>query len=372
MKPQDSPFAPLPPWLLEYIETEVPIEVKLTQENQLPEEDWVTEALKGVKKGERHNTALKLAGFYLGKGEPEPRVLELLHAWNLRNFRNSEPFFDKEPEPLPDEELQAVVASIARKEARKRIRAEAAEGKPGPDAAAASNLSSEEQRQAGIQGLGERLGLPLTDIKVTKSDDSIFEFFLEEAESVIVTAAQLCQQRLFKSRFVAAGLIVPKKVKESKGGAGGGGGGEWDEVVRQMIGLATYRDVGRESSTLGELREFLNTFVEGYRGLVYFSPNQTIPNHLAFFVVHRKNEKPKLYCRVSELFLEAKAYGYRSIKKLTVLLPSLGHKSGHFSWKGQTIRAWNMNLDGMSQEIKEMVYKKAIEGKERESSHDDG
>jgi hypothetical protein len=200
---------------------------------------------------------------------------------------------------------------------------------------------------------------------VTKSDDSVFEFFLGEADSVVIPAADLSEQRLFRKRFISSALLVPKKVKESKEG------GVWDEVVRQMVRLAKLQDMGQESTVLGELREFLNANIESYYGLCYYSPSQSIPPHVAFFIIQRKGEKPSLYCRVAELFTEARQQlGYKALKKLTVLLPSLGHEPERFKWNRQTIRAWNLNLDGLSQDIKEMVFKKAIEGKDKENLQD--
>jgi len=181
---------------------------------------------------------------------------------------------------------------------------------------------------------------------------------------VVITGDQLAEQRLFKKRFINAGLLVPKKVKEPKEG------GVWDEVIRQVIRLAILQDVGLESSAVGELREFLNVRVESQRSINYYTPSDTIPNHVAFFIIQRKNEPPKLYCRVSELFIEARNYGYKTLKKLTVLLPSLGHESERFKWARKTIRAWAMNLDGMSQDIKEMVFKKALDGRDKESLQD--
>ena len=345
---QESPFFVLPGWLQEFVEHEISAQVALVKGDLLPpDEDWVTEALKGVNRGERNNIAAKLSGYYLSRGDPEPRVVEMLRSWNLRN-----------PEPLTDKELTTIVASIARKEARKRIRSDTSQGKTEPSIG--KELPWEEQRQAGLQGLGERLGLPITDIRVTKSDDSIFEFFMDEADSVVITAADLIEQRLFRKRFAAAGLLAPKRIIEPKGC------GAWDEVFRQMVRLAILQDVGQESSTIGELREFLNTYVESYRGLSYFSSSQTIPHHVAFFIIQRKGEKPSLYARVSEIFLEAKNYGYKSIKKLVVMLPSLGHESEQFKWNRTNVRAWHMNIDGMSSDIKEMVFKKAMEGKNKE------
>jgi hypothetical protein len=335
---------PAPAWLLKHLNYDVDAAVTLVKDDLLPpDEDWVTEALKGVNRGERNNIAAKLAGYYLSRGDPENRVLEMIRSWNLRN-----------PEPIPDKEIQTIVTSISRKEARKRIRTDTSQGKTGPS----HDLPWEEQRQAGLQGLGERFGLPLTDIRITKSDDSVIEFFLGEADSVVMTMAQLCEQRLFKSRFVAAGLLVPRKVKESKEG------GVWDEMVRQIIRLATVQDVGEESSALGELREFLNAYVESFRGLSYFAASKEIPHHLAFFIIQRKGEKPGLYARVSEMFQEAKNYGYKSIKKLTVLMPSLGHEPEKFTWNRRTIRAWKLDLDNMSPDIKTMIFSKAMAGRE--------
>jgi hypothetical protein len=346
---KDCDLEPLPAWLLEHLELEIS-QVEITEGDLLPpDEDWVTKALRGVDKGERDNTAIRLAGYYLGRGEPEPRVLEMLRSWNLRN-----------EEALPDKDLCKVVSSAARMEARKRIKTGAQEGKA---ASEPNNLSWEEQRQAALQGLGERLGLPITDIRVTKSDDSVLEFALGEDDSVMITAADLIEQRLFIKRFAQAGLLVPKKIAEPKGG------GAWHEVVRQMFRLSIQQDVGQESTQLGELREFLNTYVESYRGLMYFSSNQSIPHHVAFFIVQRKDEKPKLYARGSALFMEARlSLGFKALRKMTVLFPSLGHEREKFKWNRQNVRAWCMNLDGMSQEIKEMIFRKALDGREKEDA----
>lgn len=137
-----------------------------------------------------------------------------------------------------------------------------------------------------------------------------------------------------------------------------------------MIRLAVLQDVGQESSALGELREFINAYIERHRSINYYSANDTIPGHVPFFIIQRKGEKPKLYSRVSEIFMEAKILGYKSLKKLTILLPSLGHEPEKFKWCRKTIRAWSMNLDNMSQDIKEMVFKTAMEGKDKESLQD--
>jgi len=172
--------------------------------------------------------------------------------------------------------------------------------------------------------------------------------------------AQFGEQRMFRSRFLSAGLLVPKKIREPKEG------GVWDEMVRQTVRLATVQDVGEESSLLGELREFLNSYVESYNYLNYFPAHKEIPHHIAFFIVQRKNEKPILYARMSPIFLEAKNHGYKTIRKITILLPGLGHEPEVFKWNRKTMRAWCLNLDNMSPDIKTLVFQKATEGRERE------
>jgi hypothetical protein len=71
-------------------------------------EDW-SELWQGVPEGERHNTALRLAGHLLGKKLKPGEVRELLFLWNERNIP-----------PLPEEELERIVNDLADKERSKR------------------------------------------------------------------------------------------------------------------------------------------------------------------------------------------------------------------------------------------------------------
>jgi len=334
---------------MEFLEKEISSQVILAQGDLLPpdEEDWVVVALRGVNKGERDNVAIKLAGYYIFRGEPEPRVQEMMRSWNLRN-----------PEPLSDKALSKCVISAARMEYRKQVKTGAKEGRADPEDN--GNLPWEEQRHFSLQGLGERLELPISDIRVTKSDESMFEIFLGDDGSVTISAADLIDQRLCKKRFASAGLLVPKRVIEPKGG------GAWDSVFKQIVRLSILQDVGEESTALGQLKEFLNAQIENYHGLAYFNSSQTIPPHCSWFIVQRKTKNPTLYCRVGELYIEARNYGYKTLQKLTILLPSLGHEKEIFKWNRQTVRAWAMDMDKMSTDIKEMVYRKTMEKKESE------
>jgi hypothetical protein len=342
-----------PPWLTEFIEREVSATVAVSTDDLLrPDEDWVTEALRGVAEGERNHIAAKLAGWYLGRGDSTSQTLEQLRGWNLRNL----------PGPLPDKELRAAVASVGRAEAKKRIRTQAGQGIETPDT---SGLPWDEQRQAALQGLGERLGLPITDIRSTKTDNSIWEIVLGDEGSVIVTAPQLVEQGRFSTRMIAAAHLVPKPVPKAKNGHGG-----WIAVVKDIIRLAVNMEAGPEGTAQGEVQDLINNFISMYRGIEYISPAKKIPAGAPFFIVHRDGA-PCLYARLDQIYLQAKSLGYKLTRRdLISLLPGLGHETERFSWQGQTIRAWKLNLDVVPSETKLYVFKKAGENDATRAEND--
>jgi len=67
-------------------------------------EDDFSRLLEGVKIGQRHSTATRLAGHFIDKGEPPATVLQTLKNWNAQNNP-----------PLEDKELTRIVEDFAKK-----------------------------------------------------------------------------------------------------------------------------------------------------------------------------------------------------------------------------------------------------------------
>jgi len=71
-----------------------------TVEN-LNEDGWISELMKGVKGGKRNDSCAKLAGYYFSKGIPVDICLNLIREWNSKNSP-----------PLNEDELERVVHSV--------------------------------------------------------------------------------------------------------------------------------------------------------------------------------------------------------------------------------------------------------------------
>lgn len=75
----------------------------LTSKPTIPNEGWITEALRGVSEGGRNDTCARLAGYFFKKGLTSDIVEALLLEWNERN----------DP-PLPVREVRTTITSIER------------------------------------------------------------------------------------------------------------------------------------------------------------------------------------------------------------------------------------------------------------------
>lgn len=78
----------------------------LQAQPRVPNEGWITEALRGVSEGGRNDTCARLAGYFFKKGMNYDIVEALLLDWNERN----------EP-PLPVHEVRTTIKSIERSHA---------------------------------------------------------------------------------------------------------------------------------------------------------------------------------------------------------------------------------------------------------------
>jgi putative DNA primase/helicase len=69
---------------------------------------WHQESLKGVSKGQRNDTAAKLAGRYITKGLSDSETASILLPWNRKNRP-----------PLPEVEIRNIIKSIRQKDSKK-------------------------------------------------------------------------------------------------------------------------------------------------------------------------------------------------------------------------------------------------------------
>ena len=348
----DVDLADPPAWLTDYFEREVSATVELSKEDLLGEDEdkWAI-LLQGVKDGQRNDATGQLAGYFLGRGDPESRVRQILILWNRQNIP-----------PLPEKTIVGHVSRLARKEAQKQVRQGVAQGQDGKSTV---NLPWDEQREAQIQGLGDLLALPITDIRSIKGDDSVWEIVLGADGPVMINAQQLTSQSLFRTRFVQVAHLLPKNIHTPKGKQS-----KWDQVVREIMSLAINLEAGPDASSLGEIQGLINGYLLEYRGVEYISRDKKVPTGAPFFIPRRENE-PRIYARLDSLTAQAKYNNYNlSRKKISNLLPSLGHEWEEFRWAGATVRGWRLNLEQLPQEIKDHVYKKNIEAVSEDNPDD--
>lgn len=83
---------------------EVTIQKNQSHNTNVKSSDWLQEAMKGVRKGERNATGTKIAGYWINKLPPKD-ILTILQTWNLNNTP-----------PLPEKDIQAIVKSVSRYE----------------------------------------------------------------------------------------------------------------------------------------------------------------------------------------------------------------------------------------------------------------
>lgn len=100
--PAETRLAPLPAWLAERLRERSPGQAR-------PVSEWRELAAGGAREGERNARTASLAGHLLARGVDTLVTLELLIAWDATRNRPS----------LGGDEVTRVVASIARREARK-------------------------------------------------------------------------------------------------------------------------------------------------------------------------------------------------------------------------------------------------------------
>ena len=97
-------FAAAPDWLLDLVAEHGKAKAAT------PAPDWRTLAIGGVDEGRRDNVVTQLCGYFLRRRVDPILTLEILQLWNEARCRP----------PLPPEDIERIVGSIARKELKRR------------------------------------------------------------------------------------------------------------------------------------------------------------------------------------------------------------------------------------------------------------
>jgi len=115
-------------------------------------------------------------------------------------------------------------------------------------------LNPESPREDRLRALGERLEIPLTDIKRLTGSVQLFEFVLGDNVAQM-QVRDLMNQTSFRSLiFASCGRIAAKvKPRESP---------TWDETAMLMYALAEEVDTGDEAEHLGETRGWIRAYCE--------------------------------------------------------------------------------------------------------------
>lgn len=332
----DVDLAPCPNWILEFLEYEASSTVKVSKEDLLgPDEDDYAVLLRGVPKGGRNHAAARLAGLFLGQGQPRDRALEMLRSWNLRNAP-----------PLTDKQLRDTVASIGRAEAKKRVKAQVAGGDfaPGGD----TGLLSDDAREAVLQGVSDVLGLTISDVRAVLGGKGLWRLTIN-GSVIEMTGPQLTSKTSFKNAVVGALSLLPARISDKK----------FDSLVRALLSATVIEGQDVNSGVVEMVRELLDEFLFNHGGVEFIRPGKPVPSNSSFFIL-RDDPKapPALFMRLTRLVQEAKNENYGLTRiQITGALKALKHSTSKLRRNNQEFRAWQLDLDQVPENIRVKVFK---------------
>lgn len=258
--PNKTPVAPCPPWLLDLIDrddgksTPEPASKKSAlhsdDDEVIDDTHWVTDYLRqGFSEGQRNDAATKLAGHFIGMGNPPDRVIEILLLWDIRN----------DP-PLGEKEISQVVKSIKQRDAAKKLRTEPHIRQDPEDLKV---LDIDEQQKLFSGGFKERTGLEISRIVKISGETPQYILTIDGYE-VTMTSQSLISQLRFKCKIIDYVNKVPKKVKTT----------DWDGMIENMLAVAEIVEVGEESTVLGELNIQIVEYLAKNHHIIFDVDNQ--------------------------------------------------------------------------------------------------
>jgi len=252
-------------------------------------EDWVPEALLGVKEGLRNDMCARLAGYYLRifSGDAE-QTEAILQEWNMRNSP-----------PLDWKEVRTVIESVAKREGRNQ--------------------------------LGDAVGESIEKIQVLKypppdSSRRYRVFLVNHDGCVEMSTSELVLFSRFKIKFTELANRIPRQVKQ----------GIWESMVNKALAEAEIINISIEETIAGFVLRIINSevFSKGCMHDLGYVNNRIVVND------------DVIYLRI-ETVLDMTFGGPEKItrKDIGKILRELGFVIDVIRVSGKLYRCWHRNFD---------------------------
>lgn len=256
--------------------------------------DWLTEAMMGVNKGARNDTAARLCGHYLHEvGMDYDSIMRWMEIWNDRN----------EP-PMEYKELKKTVDSIFARE--------------------------------GTHCIEMSVGKQIDRLEILNYPDGTrkYNVYLTGHESYIqCTAKQLVSFREFRVKFMELSGYVPKLIKQHV----------WETAVNKALKEATMMDISEEETSLGVITSTINKEVFGEQDRVCKDFN-LLNNRI---VVSGLNGTQRIFLRIKTLLDSIRVEGEQRLTRREIgeILRKLGFESDFPQLhEGRQVKAWSKDL----------------------------
>lgn len=235
--PRETALAKPPAWLLELVE-DTPSATKGGRRRAPPPDDdgnpWYLRMLAvGVDEGQRNDAIARLTGYFLAKGLDEEATLYTIETFNATKVRP----------PLPEDEVERTVRSIARAERRKQS---------GADVLHSEDYTEPEKRQTALELASAKLGFSIEGVIKFDADPAVYEIQAEGAKLRLGGIQALIEYTPFKRR-IADGLGILIKLQRK----------DWPEVAEWLLSAVEQLDVV-EATERGQFEARIAAYLEEY------------------------------------------------------------------------------------------------------------
>ena len=237
IEPGEEPFADPPAWLLEAITDSAPRPARAgaaTTPEGVPV--WMQALWQGASEGTRNDTMARVAGHYVALlGEHE--ALGVCLAINAAHFKP----------PLPVEEVETVVASIARAERRKK-QIEEYGTRPQEELEA---LPDDERQSIAREAVATALGVRVEAAYKYDTDPPSYELIIQGARVRLRNIHEMIEQRRLQARIADEIGTLIKTVSKDR----------WPSIAQALLDACEVREV-EEATDRGRLEGWLAGYLE--------------------------------------------------------------------------------------------------------------